>query len=294
MAEMRIAAIAPWAGSKRNLAPRIVEECGPTKAWWELCCGSLSVTARMPRASMETVVDMNGDLVNLALVIQDDELCERMENRLHRTWMSDDIFRASAHVVRDDVWSFESAPDWERAYHYFVFCWMGRNGDSGTTKVGYSFCRRYTKNGGHAATRFKGAVESLSAFNERLRNVTILRDDIFTVLPRIEDAAGVTIYIDPPYVEKGLRYVHDFADSDHERLAEQLQRFKKTRVIVSYYEHPLLAKLYSGWTKRTFDVSKALASSGRRDRSNDIRATEVLLINGPSLVEKPVAASLFT
>ena len=235
---------------------------------------------------METVVDMTGDLVHLALCIPSDELCERLEDRLHRTWMSDTIFTQSSEVIRDQRFELDvTSPDWERAYHYFVFCWMGRNGDAGTKRVGYSFCRRFTKNGGHAATRFKGAVDSLTAFNERLRNVTILLDDIFAILPRIEDANEITIYVDPPYIEKGLKYVHDFSDDDHDRLAVELNRFKKTRVVVSYYDHERLASLYPYWTKRRFEVTSSLAASSSRGKQNTSKATEVLLINGPSLVE---------
>lgn len=33
------------------------------------------------------------------------------------------------------------------------------------------------------------------------------------------------------------------------------------------------------------DVSKAMAAQGRRDKTNDVRVTEVFLVNGPSLVE---------
>ncbi len=92
------------------------------------------------------------------------------------------------------------------------------------------------------------------------------------------------IYVDPPYVEKGALYVHDFGEADHRRLAEELHRFKETRVVVSYYDHPFVDELYEGWTKRVFEVSKALAHAGRRGK-NDTKAREVLLINGPSLVE---------
>jgi hypothetical protein len=56
----------------------------------------------------------------------------------------------------------------------------------------------------------------------------------------------------------------------------------KTRVIVSYYEHPDLAALYPDWTKREVHRSKALVSSGKRDKGNDIKAPELLIINGPS------------
>jgi DNA adenine methylase len=112
--------------------------------------------------------------------------------------------------------------------------------------------------------------------------VNILQEDAFGLLGRIEDTHGVVVYCDPPYLEKGAKYVHDFDAWDHRKLSLALSRFKKTRAVVSYYEHTRLAELYPGWTKISINVTKAMASQGARDRRNDIRATEVLLINGPS------------
>jgi DNA adenine methylase len=287
--EMKVKAIAPWFGSKRNLAPDIIAELGPHRAYWEPFCGSISVLLAKPRSSMETVNDLNGDLVNLARRIQDPKTGLDLYRRLRRTWMCSDLFRDSAVIIKEHP--FQATP--ERAFHYFVFCWMGRNGDSGTTKVGYHFCRRFTKNGGHAATRFKNVVDSIPAFNDRMRNITILNDDGFGLLERIEDADGVVLYLDPPYIEKGAKYVHDFNQDDHARLSELLQRFKKTRVVVSYYEHPLLDSLYPGWTKRRLKATKAMVNQGRRDKGGAVAAPEVLLINGPSLVESSGQGNLF-
>jgi DNA adenine methylase len=166
---------------------------------------------------------------------------------------------------------------------------MGRNGSVGTEghQRTATFCIRYTANGGDSATRFRGAVESIPAWRRRMRNVTILNRDAFDVLENIADEPGCVVYADPPYLIKGSKYVHDFGEGfmgqdDHARLADALRRFKETRVIVSYYDHPRLAELYPGWTRRTFNVSKSMANANGRGKS-EARAAEVLLINGPSL-----------
>ena len=122
----------------------------------------------------------------------------------------------------------------------------------------------------------------------------ILSEDAFGLLERIEDAPGVAIYCDPPYLmttrscgsgfgrgHGSALYVHDFSADDHQRLADLLRRFTRARVVVSYYDSPELEQLYPGWTQRKIEVSKAMASQGRRE-ANDVRATEVLVINGPS------------
>lgn len=292
--EAKIGSLAAWFGGKRTLAPKIVAEVGPHSAWWELGCGSLAVTLAKPRASMETCVDLHGDLTNLAFVLQDMETSEQLYDRLGHTLLSRELCDRSRQVVCESPAPAGDDPaDVERAYHYMVLSWMGRNGASGTNNYNSGFCVRYTKNGGAAATRFRSATESIPWWHDRLRSTTILRADLFEVAERIEDAAGVVIYVDPPYVVKGALYLHDFNGDDHPRLAKLLSRFKKTRVIVSYYDHPLVRDLYADWTWRHLDATKALVNQGMRDQGGAVKAPEVLLINGPSLVE-PEPRDLFT
>lgn len=287
MSEAKIKAIAPWFGGKRTMAPDIVQELGPHRAYWEPFCGSMAVLMAKPVSTMETVNDLHEELINLARVIQSEELGSKLYRRLRRTIMHEALYDDARRGlgVGDEV---------DRAWAYFVSSWLGRNGMAGLpdNRVGKAFCVRYTKNGGHGATRFLGCVDSIPAWRRRLRQVTILKRDAFHVLERIEDADGVVIYCDPPYLKKSMAYAHDFGWDGHKRLAELLNRFKKTRVVLSYYDHDSLEALYPYWTCRRFDVSKATANQGKRGKS-DKRATEVLLINGPSLVAPSKPAELF-
>lgn len=276
---MKIKAIAPWFGGKRNLAPRIVAELGDHRAYWEPFCGSMAVLLAKPQTTMETVNDLHGDLINLARVIRCPSQGPQLYRRLRRVLMAKPLHTDAATIVKDGDFEGDAV---DRAEAYFTASWMGRNGVSGSKGYNFGYCIRYTKNGGHAATRFAGAVESIPAWRRRLRAVNILSDDAFALIERIEDAKGVVIYADPPYLAKGAKYVHDFEAWDHYRLAKLLKRFTKTRVVLSYYDDPRLAELYPDWNRITINVSKAMASQGKRDAANDIRATEVLLINGES------------
>lgn len=277
---MKIRAIAPWFGGKRNMADRIVEQLGPHKAYWEPFCGSLAVLFAKPVATMETVNDLNGDLINLARVVQDDSMSIRLFERCHRTLCAEDNFIDLAGVVTQFAKAPAAGPpNLDRAYAYFVTSWLGRNGVAGTESYNQGFCRRFTKNGGHAATRWTSAIESIPDWWERLRAVTILNDDAFSILERIEDAEGVVIYCDPPYIEKGAKYVHDFKADEHARLAKLLDRFQKTRVVLSYYDHPSLAAMYPDWDRKSIEVSKSLANQNRLGKTGGKLATEVLLTN---------------
>ena len=272
MTEALITSVAPWFGGKRTMASMIVAELGTHRAYWELFAGSLAVLLSKPRTSHETVNDLHGDLVNLARVVAGDQWHE-LRDRLRRTHFCEPLF--------DEIKASNPTDDLGRAYRFFVECWMGRNGVAGTRASNTAFCVRYTANGGDPGRRFVNAVESIEAWNERLRGCWILQRDAFELVERIDDVESTAIYADPPYLNKGTNYVHDFAATDHQRLADALRRFRKARVVVSYYDDPRLADLYPGWTQRKIEVSKALAMQGRRGQ-NDTRAVEVLLINGPT------------
>jgi len=291
-AEMKITAVAPWFGSKRTLAAAIVEEIGPHRVYWEPFCGSMATLLCKQPCVMETVNDLHGDLINLARVIQDVRLGPALYRRLRRTMMSEILHQEAAVRHRERGYLGDVAPDLEAAYDYFLCAWLGRNGVAGTLSYNQGFCVRYTANGGHAGKRWSSVVDSIPAWRRRLRNVTILCRDAFELIPRIEDAAGTAIYVDPPYLKKGAKYVHDFADmSEHERLAKLLGRFRKTRVVLSYYDDPRLQDLYPEWTFRKIIVHKALSVQFQRGGSGE-KATEVLLLNGSSYATTE-AKSLF-
>ena len=278
---MKIKALAPWFGAKRNLAPRIVQMLGPHSVYWEPFCGSMAVLLSKPSCRMETVNDLHGDLINLARVIQDDKLAPQLYDRLHRTLMCESLYEDAAKRYSVRGYSTETnGADLERAYEWFCCIWQGISGLAGTRDARLGLALRFTSKGGHAATRWAASVDSIPAWHERLRKVVIVNQDAFEWLERIEDERHSVIYVDPPYFDKGAKYIHDFVSEDHERLAKLLYRFKKARVVLSYYDHPKLQELYPDWYQEKIEISKALSHQGRRGQ-NDVRAVEVLLCNQP-------------
>ncbi|HUX00596.1 MAG TPA: DNA adenine methylase [Phycisphaerae bacterium] len=297
----RITAIAPWFGGKRGLAGTVVEELGVHSAYWEPFCGSCAILFAKPPSSHETVIDLHGDLTNLAMVIASDQ-CGRLVEGLRHTLCCENLFRTAKQFLEADDTCPPASPQLvgpshvARAYWYFVIAWVGRNGVAGTRRVNYQMAVRWTPGGGHGGQRFASAVDSLPWWHRRLRRVLILNRDAFEVIPRIEDVPGVAVYCDPPYFMDtrgtgrqrgpsggGSNYLHDFAEADHARLATELARFSRARVVVSYYDSPALAELYppGGWTKRAVYRPKNLHVQNRRG-SSKCTAPEVLLLNGPS------------
>jgi len=294
-----ITAPVPYFGGKRTLAPLIAEELGKHSAYWEPFCGSMAVLFAKPPSAHETVNDLYGDLINLAMVLASPRWRELYE-RLQRTICCEAIFRQAKAAIAEEPSSLPVTCDAvddanvARAYYYFLIAWVGRNGVAGTRRVNYQIAVRWTPGGGHGGTRVESAVESIPWFHRRLRRVLILCRDAFGVLAKIEDVEGVALYVDPPYLMHtrgsgrtskrgggGSNYLHDFEAEDHARLAEALRRFEKARVVVSYYDDPQLAELYPGWTMRRIKATKNLHVQNRRGAKR-ADAPEVLLINGRS------------
>lgn len=296
-ADMTIKALVPWFGGKRTLADRIVRQLcrangASPKAFWDLMVGGFPVTFAMPRCSHMTVNDMHGDVINLARILQDPQRWMPLYRRLRRTLAHESIFHDSKDALEGaeaeaDMFGAPAAElsDEDRAYHFFVTSWLGRSGVAGTERTNYQPAVRWTSGGGHGGIRFQNAVDSIPAWRRRLRDLIILQRDVFEIIAKIEDQDGTSIYADPPYVRAGARsgsckYKHEFKPSDHLKLARGMSRFKKARVVLSYYDDPAVREWYKGWTFIDCMMQKNLHVQNRRGVGR-CEAPEILIVNGP-------------
>ncbi len=287
---MKIKALAPWFGCKRNISAAILELMGPHKSYWEPFCGSMAMLLTKPPCRMETVNDLHGDLINLARVIQDKDLGFQLYDKLTRTLCTEQFFRESKQRWISNVEPYTDQPDIDRACDYFIASWLGMNGVSGTGRSNYQFSMRWTSGGGQGATRWNSVVSSIPAWHKRLRNVLIVSRNAFDIIDNIADEEDLVIYCDPPYFEAGSKYVHHFTGPDHQRLAGSLSRFKNARILVSYYDHPQLDTLYAGWHKIKIKQSRQSLRNAARvpAKSPRKKKSEIILLN-----QKPGPSNLF-
>lgn len=277
------------------MAGDIVEQLGKHKSYFEPFCGSMAVLFSKPPAAQEMVNDLHRDVTNLAWCLQNDGMAAEIYERANRLILAEDLIRSMwVELGRSEC---QAEPDPDRAFKFFATSWAMRNGLGGTARArgnGFSIALRYTPGGGSPTVRLKSAAASIPEWHDRLRNVVVTRRDAFAMLDKFDDASGLAIYADPPYVSstrtgfKGSgatsKYEHEFNhDSplfgdDHDRLAKTLKRFSRARVVVSYYDCDRVRDLYAGWTFVECGRQKHLYVSNRRGEAKQT-AHEVLIVN---------------
>lgn len=270
--EPKVTAIAPWFGSNRMLAAEVGKELGPLEWAGIVFCGGFSEVRHVQCRSI-VCNDLHRDIINLAQVIAIPE---------GREWL---LKEASAMPFHPDV--LKSAQErckkpWpeninaERALWYFVAVWMGRSAKAGTDdEFKGNLSTRWTSTGGDSNTRYRSAIESMEVWGRTLARCNFTTLDFRDFLDKCKDVEGHGIYSDAPFPDDGDGYRHKFTTQDHRDLAGRLSRYAKSRVVIRYYDHPLVRELYPEalWTWRRLKG---------RDQANTDTKPEVLLTNGPS------------
>jgi DNA adenine methylase len=222
-------------GGKTRLAERIIDLLPAHDHYVEPFAGSLAVLLAKPRAHMETVNDLDGDLMTFWRVLRDrpEDLALNMAMTPH----SRAEYLAAYEPATDDL---------ERARRVWVLLSQGRGGT--LRRTGWRFHR------GPASTYsfpeyLAAYVNRVPACAERLAGVTLECRDALEVVDEYGRHPSVLLYCDPPYVgsTRTANYRHEMtADGKHREVASALAECKAA-VVVSGYHSPLYDELYDGW-----------------------------------------------
>ena len=298
VARSPIAAVAPWVGSDDGMQAEIQRQLGPAESirWYvELFAGGCRTLLSKAPSAIEWVNDLHPALINLLNVLASRRAVE-LDQRLALTVYGDAIYAAAIEEYRATA---EDAPgqahcitdaDLDRAWATWVIWWQGRGGTAGGRREG-TISIRWKHEGGHGASRYRTACDSIAWLAERMARVHVWQRDGVELALRIEDRPGTVIYADPTFIGKEHNYAHGLASrpddaglalDDHDRLAEALNRFtpggKGTRVVLRYYDHPRLRALYPAERWQVIDCARRKLITNQT--GTETHAPDVLLVNG--------------
>ena len=253
-----VKAILKYPGAKNRIAEWICEYIPRHEVYLEPYAGSLAVFFAKYPARIETLNDMDGEVVNYFRIIR--ESPEELANALKMTPFGRDEYNNA----------FETNPadsDIERARKFAVRCWQGF-GCSNLYRNGFRSSQQSSSP--YTTKEWRGLPERLIQASERLKNAQIENLPALELIKRY-DTADVFMYLDPPYLHgtrKDNLYKHEMNGSDHEALLKTIIKHEG-KVLISGYENELYNEYLAGWKK----VSKsAQAESG-------LKRTETLWMN---------------
>jgi len=259
-------------GGKTTLAEAIAALLPPHDHYVEPFAGSLAVLLAKPRACMETVNDLDGDLMTFWRVLRDrpDDLARvcalTPHSRLeHAAAQSEDLA-----AVADEL---------ERARRVWVLLTQTRS--STLRKTGW---RHYQDPKGTSAGMpryLEGYVERMPPAAGRLIDVTLEARPAIELIRAYGRHDDVLLYCDPPYLgtTRARNYRHEMTSADeHRELAEALSA-ARAAVVLSGYHSPLYDELYDGWHRVEISAFTGNANAGAGAR------TEVLWSNRPLITD---------
>lgn len=285
----KITTLAPWFGGSRFLASEVGKLLTGCKWVGIPFAGGMPEIAYIDAPSI-VVSDLHRHVINLAQCLRDERIGPILYRQLRRAPFHPEVLSDAQEWLKVQE-PPGRMPDREAAFRYFVAVWMGRSGKAGgVDEFNGGLPVRWNANGGDSNTRYRSAVRSICSWRRILAKVNLVVQDCFEFLDKIEDVKGHGIYSDAPFPGAGRKYKHNPGKTDkeerewHARLARALAGFTLARVVVRFYDDPLIRELYpkSRWTWHHF--------TGRKQSNAD--APEVLLTNGPSYVKRE-APSLF-
>lgn len=258
----------PYFGAKGRTAPWIVSLLPPHRHYVEPYCGGLSVLLAKTPAAMETVNDLDGELMTFWRVLRDRpaDLIRACALTPH----SRDELAAAHEPVTDPGGELELARR--------IWCRLAQ-GRAGTLRnTGW---RHYIDPAGSATGMpdyMAAYVDRLAAAAERLRRVSLESMPALDLIAKYGGHEDVLLYVDPPYLGTTRPWsnyrIEMKGEDEHRELAAALADCKAA-VVLSGYASPLYDELYDGWHRADHQTMTGNAKTAK-DRTEVLWSNRVL------------------
>lgn len=230
--------ILKYPGAKNRISDWICEYIPEHEVYLEPFAGSLAVFFAKNPARIETLNDLDGNVVNYFNVVR--EKPELLAEVLSMTPYARDEYYQAFEILPEES-------DIERARKFAVRCWQGF-GASNVYMNGFRSSQQ--SKSPHTTKEWRDLPERILAATDRLKNAQIENLPAVEIVKRY-DTEDVFIYADPPYLHstrKNYLYRHEMSDKQHIELLDVLYRHPG-KVLLSGYDNDLHNDMLPGWNK---------------------------------------------
>ena len=232
-------AILKYPGSKWGKAEWITSFFPKHHSYLEPFFGSGAVLFNKERSNIETVNDLDNNVVNLFEWIKNDP--EKLAHEIYYT--------PYARQTYEDAFSMEPKNSLEKALFFYIRLNMGHGYRTSGERVGWKNDIQGREKA-YAVKDWCELPQKILRAAERLRGVQIENRTALELILRF-NYKNVLIYCDPPYMlqtRHGKQYKHEMSDEDHEELLKVLLKHKEY-VVLSGYDTDLYNDMLKGWNR---------------------------------------------
>ena len=231
-------AVTKYPGSKWSIADWIIQFFPEHHSYVEPFFGSGAVLFNKPRSNIETVNDLDDNVINLFEWIKKDP--EKLAHEIYYT--------PYARKVYDDAFASVPENSLQKAVNFYIRLNMGHGFRTNGENVGWKNDVQGRERA-YASQNWSHLPEKIMQAAERLRGVQIENRPALDVIQRF-NYKNVLVYLDPPYmpdVRHGKQYRHEmYEEKSHRRLLEAAREHKGP-VLISGYETELYNDMLAGW-----------------------------------------------
>ncbi len=238
-------AVLKYPGSKWSIAPKLVELIPEHHSYVEPYFGSGAVLFNKPPSDIETVNDLDSEVVNLFQCIKED--ADRLAALIAATPFSREVYDKQFEIPEETI-----EDNFERAAGFLIRCWQGHGFRTNGIKVGWKNDVQGRERA-YALWNWYRLPKWIIEIVERLRMVQIENRPALEVIERFNHK-NVFMYLDPPYLWKtrrGKQYKYEMPDNDHEGLLKVILK-SEAKIMISGYDSEMYNDYLAGWEKKQF------------------------------------------
>ncbi len=240
-------AVMKYPGSKWSIARWIIDFFPEHHSYLEPFLGSGAVLFNKPRSNIETVNDLDGNVVNLFEWIRQDP--ERLAHEIYYTPYARQVYEDAFAAVPED--------SLQKAVNFYIRLNMGHGFRTNGEKVGWKNDIQGRERS-YASKDWCDLPGKIIQAAERLRGVQIENRPAVEEMQRF-NYPNVLIYLDPPYVlstRHGKQYRYEMDDAAHNDLLD-VSLAHRGPVLISGYDNELYNERLKNWHREeTFCYSQ--------------------------------------